>query len=212
MSPGGWCRTGTSPPSPSPSPRRRCELPYDLSCGLDARDAPDAFPRLPVVPRRRSGGVAALQSPRRIERVQRAHEMFGSAVSQQPAGDRAGPGAYALHVRRADHRERHAGDALGEHDVILVGLDDRALVVGVRRALGGGDETGAELNARVTHTKRCDKPGGVADPTGAHEGNTQVAQLIDQLLGAVRSRMPAGPAVHGDQTTYPGVEPLEGPL
>ena len=46
----------------------------------------------------------------------------------------------------------------------------------------------------------------------AYEGNTQVAQLIDQLLGAVRSRMPAGPAVHGDQTTYPGVEPLEGPL
>src|SRR6266481_5036302 len=204
--PGGWSGTGTS------GPRGRRELPHDLSRGFDARDAADALPRLPVVSRRRSREMAALQPPRRVERVQRAHEMLGPAVPQQPARNGAGLRAHALHVGGADHGERHARDALGEHDVVFLGLDDRALVVGMGRALGGGDEAGAELRARVAHPERRDEPGGVADPAGAHQGNAQVAELTHQLFGAFRSRMTAGAAVHRDEAARARVEPLERPL
>src|SRR2546422_7365935 len=76
-SPGGWCRTGTS------HPRRGGELSHDPSRRLHAGDAADALPRLPVVPRRRSGEVAALQAPCRIERVQGAHEVLGSPRSEE---------------------------------------------------------------------------------------------------------------------------------
>src|SRR2546426_8542374 len=57
-------------------------------------------PRLPVVPRRRSGEVGALQAPCRIERVQGAHEVLGSPVPQQPARDGAGLRA---HARSEEH-------------------------------------------------------------------------------------------------------------
>src|SRR4029077_21066817 len=108
---------------------RRREAPDDLARGLDARDPAHAASRLPIVPRRVAREVTALEPPRRLEPVNRAHEMLRPAVPQHPACKQAGLGADALDVRRSDHRERDSGDALREHDIVLVRLDDRALLV-----------------------------------------------------------------------------------
>src|SRR2546429_6965727 len=68
-SPGVWCRTGTS------RARRRGELSHDLSGRLHAGDAADALPRLPVVPRRRSGEV-----DRKSTRLNSSHGYISYAV------------------------------------------------------------------------------------------------------------------------------------
>jgi len=49
------------------------------------------------------------------------------------------------------------------------------------RCIGGGDERVPSC-APGSHLERRDKPGGVADPAGAHQGNAQVAELTHQLL------------------------------
>src|SRR5260370_42310925 len=75
---GGWAT--------SSRPRGGREPPHDLCRRLDARDPADAFPCLPVVSRREPGEVAALEPPRRIERVQGAHEVLGAPLPEQPTG------------------------------------------------------------------------------------------------------------------------------
>ena len=138
--------------------------------------------------------------------------MLRAPPAQHPARDRPGPGPDALDVGRADHGERDAGDALGQHDVVLVRLDDGALVVGVSVAFGGGDEPRAELDPRVAHAERRHESRLVPDPARAHERRAQVAELIDERFRAVRASVPAGAIVHRDESPHAGVEGLQRPL
>src|SRR5512135_1717558 len=91
---------------------------YDRAGRLDRVDSRDALARLPVIPCRAAVSERALELPGRPQRVHGAHEALGAATLEEPAGDWPGTGAHALHVRRADHRQRHAGDALGQDDVV----------------------------------------------------------------------------------------------
>ena len=155
---------------------------------------------------------AALQAPGGVERVDGPHQVLRAPPAQHPARDRPGPGPDALDVRCADHGEWDAGDALGQHDVVLVRLDDGALVVGVGAAFGSGDEPGAELDPRVAHAERRHESRLVPDPARAHERRAQVAEHVDEPLRAVRAGVPAGAIVHRDESPHAGVERLERPL
>src|ERR1051326_8518042 len=151
------------------------KAPHDHTRRLDPLDPGDALPRLPVVfgcrLTRAAGQGRALELPRRAQRVERAHPVLGLAAAQQPARDRARPRADSLDVGRVDHGERHAGDALGEDDVVRARRDDRLLVVGMRAALVGRDEARTELGAAAR----------------ANDRHAEVFELCVQLLGAVRA-------------------------
>src|SRR5437867_7336566 len=118
----------------------------------------------------------------------------------------------SLDVWLADHGQRHAGDAFGEHNVGLARADDRPLVVVVRTALGGRDESRAELCAGIPHPQGCDEAHLVADPARADNRHAEPRELIVERLRAARARMAAGAIVDGDEPVHAPCQPLLGPL
>lgn len=125
--------------------------------------------------------------------------VFELGVAEHAAGDGASSGAGFFDVGGFDDRDRDAGDAFAEHDVLGVGGDDGLFVVVVGAAFGGGDEAGAELAAGVSHLDGLGKSGGVADAAGADEGDVEVGELGEEGGGVGLAGVAAGSVVDADE-------------
>src|SRR5262245_25302801 len=79
-------------------------------------------------------------------------------------------------------------------------------------AFVGRDEARTKLRARVADPQRSDESALVADPTGAHDRNAEVLDLLVEPLGAVRSRVPARAIVHGNEAVHAAGQSLLGPF
>jgi hypothetical protein len=188
------------------------EPPNDLGRRLDRVNAADALPRLPVVAGRAGAQERALELPEGSEGVERAHEVLRPPPAEESPRERPGPRAHPLDLRRAEDGDGHAGDPLGEHDVVLGRVHERLLVRRVGAAFRGRDEARAHLYASIPEPEGAHEVLGLADPARADERQAERGQLLRQLLRALRPGVAAGAVVDGDQAVDAGVEPLLPPL
>src|SRR5664280_897110 len=175
------------------------EAAHDLPRRLDGRDRRDALPRLPAVPRRRALHRRVLQPECRPQRVPRADPVLRRPALEHEAADRTGLRPHPLDERRLDNGQRNARDTLGRDDVLLVGIEDRLLVVVVRRALRRRDEARPALDARVPEIEHRAEFLRAADAARADERKLEIDELGVELLGALLPEVPARPPVHADE-------------
>ena len=182
--------------------------------GSTAIDAFDALARLPELGTSRGIERGALQLPERLQRIGGAHPVLGPAAPEHRRG-RSGPRSVPdpLDVRRADHRDRHAGDPLGEDDVVGLGGEDRLLVGARARAFGGGDEAGAASGRRRSRDRAPRRNRAlVTDARRRNQRHAEVGQLGEQLRRAPRPAWPPARLLTAMSPSTPPSTRLLGPL
>ena len=100
-----------------------------------------------------------------------------------------------LDVVVVDDRDREAGKPLRKNDVLGTGVDYRLFIVAMGPAFVGGDEPGSHLHAgvsKVHHPSKCLR---ITDPSGTDDGQSKVAQLIDEGVWRQLTRVSAGHVV-----------------
>ena len=153
-----------------------------------------------------------LELAQRAQRIEGANPVLGLPSLEHPARNRPHLGAKLLHVRCADHRHRHAGESLGEHDVAGMRFHDGVLVGVIGIAFGCGNEARAQLHTGIPHVDERLELLGRTHAAGGDHGQSEPAHLIEERAWVTRAGVPTRLAVHRHQSVHATITPLLCPL
>ena len=206
----GWAVHRTPPTS-----ARRRAAADDLGGGEDASIARHAAAGLPeVLERGRPRARPRFSWRRRAQRRRRCASSAwcgGRAAASAPIGPALVP--RRCDVGRVDHRDRHAGDPLGQHDVVVARpRRSPACSRAWARHSCGGDEARAHLHAGVAQRRaRARSPARRPRRRRRPAARRGRRSSSSSSLRAAPPGVPAGAAVDGDQPVDAGVERLLAP-
>lgn len=97
-------------------------------------NAGDALARLIEFLVGRSLAEALLELPKRTQGEERSHEVLRLIVIEQEAAEPVDFGTARPHISRIDNRHGNTGDFTSQDDIAFLRLENRLLVIIVRRA------------------------------------------------------------------------------